>query len=568
MAIEHYPRKKVSRPNTQISIDSSAVTGTAVGSRKPVMIIGEAFDGKPNTVYRVKNMYDAHQIFRGGELVDALELLWNPSNESQGAGEVLAMRAEDAKNASVTAGGITFNTLLYGNHANDIQISLQTEEVYGKPTRVFNISYAEDNYNESFYDVGEIATITKDDETEHLAVEIANGVLKVETGDSANPDEVSFKLGVGEYKDSNRLINELSNIPGLHIEQPLSRSKNIDTSNIDDLEKIALVDGNESIEITAVLADIVGMLEYNRYVEVDEDKITRFANVEVTDFEPTTFEGGNNGTAPSTWANKLREFANEGGYYIVPLTDSEVIHREVSAFVNERYFVGDPMRAIVGAGYDEPTQKLLRRAANLRNPRTMLVGFSGSVNMQDGRILPTKGYMSAAQVAGIASGLDVGESVTFKQINVNSLSTVKTPSELDSLNDRGVVMAELVRDGATKKFRIVDDVTTYNDPNSPIANQLAVGEASDFLVSELKISLDETFIGSKVIRISPSLIKNHIQTFLDQKKRDNEIQDYNPEDVQVIIHGEEARISMVVYPIRTLKGITVDLVYKTQTIES
>lgn len=566
MAIEHYPRRKVSRPNTQIKVDSSAVTGSAVESRKPVMVIGEAFDGKPDTVYRVKNMYDAKQIFRGGELVDALEILWNPSNESQGAGEVLAMRAEDAKSATVTAGGITFQSLLYGKHANDIQISFQEEEVAGKSTRVFNISYAPDNYTETFYDVGEIATITKNDEVEHLSLTIAEGVLTVETGTSEEPDTVEFPLGVGEYKDSNRLINALGTLPGVEITQPLSRSKSIDTKDLDDVSMTAIADGE--VRLTAVLADFVEMLEYNQYIEVDTTGIMSFANKEVTDFGQTYLTGGNDGVTPATWADKLKPFANEGGYYMVPLTDSEVIHREVSAFVNERYYVGDPMRAIVGSGYNEPTQKLLRRAANIRNPRTALVGYSGTTNMQDGRILQTKGYMSAAQVAGVASGLDVGESVTFKQISITSLATIKSPSELDSLNDRGVIMAELVRDGASKKFRIVDDVTTFNDPNSPVSNQIAVGEASDFLVSELKISLDETFIGSKVIRISPSLIKNHIQSFLDQKKRDNEIQDYNPEDVQVIIHGQEARISMVVYPIRTLKGISVDLVYKTQTIES
>ena len=566
MAIEHYPRRKVSRPNTQIKIDSSAVTGSAVASRKPVMVIGEAFDGKPDTVYRVKNMYDAKQIFRGGELVDALEILWNPSNESPGAGEVLAMRAEDAKSATVTAGGVTFQSLLYGKHANDIQISFQEEEVAGKSSRVFNISYAPDNYSETFYDVGEVATIKKNDEVEHLSLTVAEGVLTVETGTSEEPDVVEFPLGVGDYKDSNRLINALGTIPGVEITQPLSRSKNIDTKDLDDVSMTAIADGE--VKLTAVLADFVDMLEYNQYLEVDVSGITSFANKEVTDFGQTYLTGGNDGVTPSSWADKLNPFANEGGYYMVTLTDSEVIHREVSAFVNERYYAGDPMRAIVGSGYDEPTQKLLRRAANLRNPRTALVGYSGTINMQDGRILQTKGYMSAAQVAGIASGLDIGESVTFKQINTTSLSTIKSPSELDSLNDRGVIMAELVRDGASKKFRIVDDVTTFNDPNSPVANQIAVGESSDFLVSELKISLDETFIGSKVVRISPSLIKNHVQSLLDQKKRDNEIQDYNPEDVQVIIHGQEARISMVVYPIRTLKGISVDLVYKTQTIEA
>lgn len=571
MAVEYYPRRNISRPNTQIRIDSSAVTGSAVASRKPVMVVGPAVDGKPDTVYRIRNMYDAQQVFRGGELLDALELLWNPSAETPGAGDVLAMRVENASPAVYNASDVVFSSLLFGEHANEIQISLQTEDINGA-SRVFTIDYAPDNYHEEFYDVGVVGTLSKSDDENapaYIGVEIKDNELIINSGESAEASQqVKFPLGTGNFAYSAPLLNELSLIPGLQVEQPITRNKNINTADIDDME-LTEITADESVELTAFLADLVDLLEYNAYVEVDKDSLIEVQDgADIADFELVNLEGGTDGVAPTSWASKFERFANEGGYYLVPLTDSDSVHKEASAFVNERYAVGDPMRAIVGSGYNEATQQLLRRASALRNPRTMLVGASGKNTFQDGRVVEVPGYLYAAEVAGLASGLDVGQAVTFKQINVNELATVNTPTELDALNSGGVVMFQLVRDGSSKKFRVVDDVTTYNDPNNPVANQMAVGEASDFLVSELKITLDENFIGSKVVNLSASLIKNHVQSFLDQKKRNNEIQDYNPEDVQVILEGETARISMVIYPVRTLKEINVNLVYKTQVIES
>ena len=97
---------------------------------------------------------------------------------------------------------------------------------------------------------------------------------------------------------------------------------------------------------------------------------------------------------------------------------------------------------------------------------------------------------------------------------------------------------------------------------------MSVGEANDFLVSELKVNLENEFIGTQTIYTSASLMKDYIISYLERKKRDNEIQDYTPEDVQVIIEGKEARISMVVYPIRSLKKISVSLVYKQQALQA
>lgn len=125
--------------------------------------------------------------------------------------------------------------------------------------------------------------------------------------------------------------------------------------------------------------------------------------------------------------------------------------------------------------------------------------------------------MMASQIAGIASGLEVGEAITFKHFNVTSVDRVFESSQLDMLNESGVISIEFVRNRTLTAFRVVQDVTTYNDKSDPVKNEMSVGEANDFLVSELKIELDNNFIGTKVIDTSASLIKNFIQSFLDNK---------------------------------------------------
>ena len=62
-----------------------------------------------------------------------------------------------------------------------------------------------------------------------------------------------------------------------------------------------------------------------------------------------------------------------------------------------------------------------------------------------------------------------------------------------------------------------------------------------------------TLLGFRTTQVSPSIIKDFIQSYLERKKRENEIQDFTPEDVQVIVEGKEARISMTVFPIRDIE---------------
>lgn len=562
MAIEVFPRRPIVRPHTRIQTDTSAVTGVSSGSDKLVMLVGSAKGGAPNTVYKVRNYIQAKQVFREGELLDALELAWNPSGESQGAGDILAMRVEDATSATYESGSVTFKSLLYGNEANQIQVALETEEIAGTESRNLTVSFAPDDYEQVYRQLGTILTITYDGDENYAGISISGNRLTVYVGESeeeASP--VNFQLGSGRYARANVLANAINQIDGFKATMPLGYDKNVETNTFDSLQQTAI--GEDGVQVTAFLADLQRQLRYDEYVEIEvENQGT------VSDFELTNLEGGDDGAVPESWYSKFNEFANEGGYYLVPLTSRQAVHAEALSFVRERSNQGDPMRAIVGAGFDETPEQLLARAAALRNGRVTLVGFSSQATLDDGRVVQLPAFMHAAQVAGLASGLDIGESITFKSLTLNNLSRIFEGAQLDALNGGGVVTAEFVRNRLITKFRLVDDVTTYNDRSEPVQNQMAVGEANDFLVSELRIHLDENFIGTRVVETSPSLIKNSVQAFLDQKKRDQEIQDYVPEDVQVVINGEVAEISLTVMSIRSLKRINVSLVYDQQVLTS
>jgi len=171
--------------------------------------------------------------------------------------------------------------------------------------------------------------------------------------------------------------------------------------------------------------------------------------------------------------------------------------------------------------------------------------------------------MHAALVAGLASGLEVGEPITYKKLNIESLDHKYTGDQLDQLHNSGVIMTEFVRTRTSSHFRVVSDPTTYNVSTEPVQNRISLGEVSDFLTTELREVLDNEFIGTRIRNTSASIMKNRVESFLDQQKKVNGlIVDYSPDDVQVVISGNTARINLTVQPSQGLDFINVYITYE------
>lgn len=587
MAKSVFPRIPITRPHTEINVDTSGIGGVAGSSEKILCLIGQAEGGEPNTVYELRNYSQAEQVFRSGELVDAIHLAWT-TNPQFTAGRILAMRIEDAEPANLTKGGLTFKSKIYGVDSNDIQVALEENTI--TDSYRLKVIFDKDRVRNTYDNIGNIFKIeyTGDGEAKYSVTHsaetgFANNLVLTENGEEIK----TYSLGDGVFEYTNDIIKDINNTPQFKALLSPFGNKDIETKYLDEAKDISV--GAEGAYVEAIYGDILKQTKYDQAVSITRAEETQtpsdvsvqsgeesaevtassVANIPtITPFEATKLSDGTNGTPPSTWSDKLNLFAHEGGYYVVPLSSRQSVHAEVAHFVNSRSDAGEPMRAIIGAGINESKEQLIGRASALVNPRVSLIANSGTFVMEDGRKNHVPAYMVASAVAGLASGLGIGESVTYKNFRISSLDQVYESSELDQLNENGVISIEFVRDRLNTRFRIVDDVTTYNDTRDPVKSEMAIGEENDFLTSELKVLLDDNFIGVRTTQVSPSIIKDFIQSYLERKKRENEIQDFTPEDVQVIVEGKEARISMTVFPIRTLKKITVSLVYKEQQLEA
>jgi hypothetical protein len=553
------------RPRTNITLDASSLGSANTLSEKPLVLLGSANGGEPGVAHAITNFAQARDIFRGGELLDAIEMAWSPSPTSAGAGKIFALRTDQATQGSLEQDGLTIKSKLYGADANAIQVEYSDNTITN--SKRFSVYFTKERYEKTYDNIGNIFTVQYKgtEAAATVAVEV-NAETKLATNLvlSAGADAESltpvrtYELGVGVYEDVHVLVNDINNLPDFEAQMViLGGNKNIETQYLDALTAADIK--AKATTVQAVGADLEAQLVNDTYIEVSVDRTKAMP----TSIALANLTGAKTEPAPASWASFLSKIADLGAYYIVPLTSDEAIHGELSQFLRDESSNGSHLRSIVGGGFEESIEQLRARQMNLRNARVAVVGDSGVRRMSDGRVYHFPGYMYAALVAGLASGLDIGEPLTYKKVSIESLDKKFTGDQLDQLYNAGVIMTEFVRTRTSSHFRLTSDPTTYNVSTEPVQNRISLGEVSDFLTTDLREVLDEEFIGTRLRNTSASIMKNRIESFLDQQKNvGGLIVDYNPDDVQVVITGNTARISITVQPSQGLDFINVALTYE------
>lgn len=557
------------RPRTEVFLDSSNLSSANVASEKPLVLLGSATGGQPQVPHAITNFSQARDLFRGGELLDAIEMAWNPSPNMPGAGRIYAVRTDEATQAKLSKGALTFVSKLYGADANSIQVEYSDNTITN--SKRFSVYFTKERYEQTYDNIGNIFTVQYKGEEAQATVSVeVDSATKLATklvlSAGADADSMqalrTYELGQGVYQDVNVLVNDINNLPDFEAKMnPLGGNKNIETQFLDKVDAADVKAG--PVTITAVAADLVNQTSNDPYIAIEVDRTKAMPDT----FPVTNLAGAKTEPAPASWSAMFSKIADLGAYYIVPLSSNAAIHGELSQFLRDESNNGNQLRGFVGGGFAESIESLRGRQMNLRNARVSLVGDSVTRRMSDGRIYNAPAYMYAAQIAGIASGLPVGEPLTYKHMNVEALDRKFTGDQLDQLNNSGIIMTEFVRTRTSSHFRVVSDPTTYNISSEPVQNRVSLGEVSDFLTTEIRTVLDEEYIGTRIRSTSASIIKNRVESFLDQQKNvDGLIVDYNPDDVQVVISGNVARISFTVQPSQGLDYINVYITYEDQEL--
>lgn len=568
-----YPKDNQTRPHVEVDYDDSALSNQSGISRKNILFIGSAAAGNPNKVYELNSLAEARAVFQSGDLVNACELAWNPlGNNTQNAGTVYALRAENATNATLTQGNLTFSSKVYGAVANGVSVKWDKDSLTGAYR--LQVTYDVDGYNKLYTNLGNIFSLAYKGNKAAAGYKVdhdGNGkAIKFHlfAGETNTTEIATYDLTSNLYAQMYQVIDAISKVPGF---QPIvtGPSTNIPSAFLDataDTVDLTATKSGNPVQVTAVVGDVLNQLRNDSYVEVQ-------ANLQESlpkPFGPTNLAGGTDGTVPVSWADKFLQARGNDVYYIVPLTDQANIHAELKAFLNQEDELGYEYRGFVGGGFNETVNDAISRQVNLKEPRIALVDDSGSYLGLNGIEYKIPGYLMAAYVAGVASSLNVGEAVTNKKLSaLVSLDQIHNGDELDRLDSNGVIAIEYITNRAGDGiYRIVEDVTTFNSSNEPVKSLVSLGETVDFLLDGVRHYLEDNYIGMSLRVTSADLLRTGVGSFLDTQVASGLLVSYNEDDITVSIDGNKAYIIFSCTPTRSLRNILVKTTFDNVQLES
>lgn len=587
-----YPKVNNTRPHVTTEYDDSALTNQASESAKNILLLGSATEGDPDKIYEVKSSVQARAIFGSGDLVKAMELIWNPDGDFfQNGGTVYAQRVENASQAELTVGPLHFTSKVFGSNANKISVSLTKDSI--SDAYRLHVEYDPKTYSYTYNNLGNIFQLYYGGKqatakaygykVEGSDVRATKFILASGDSQASLTPLMEFDLTKEAYKTVQQLLVAINKVPGFQA-AILKSCASLFTSTLDVTPGDSFIpvgDRDHAAIVSDLYGDILNTTQNDPYISVTVNRLDKPTNVTATptatgavisadpaivdlqEFENRQLAGGDDGHIPVSWSDKFASAHGHNVYYIVPLTAEENVHAELQEFLNEENILGYNYMAFIGGGYNEDLNTIMNRQLGVRSNRIALVANSGTYTNLRGRVVHIPAYLMAAYVAGVASSLPVGEGVTNKYLSLDSLDQNFSGEELNQLDSNGIIAIEdVVNRNATGGFRIVEDVTTYNSTNEPVKSLVQLQELTDFLFDDLRIYLEENFIGSSLHQVTGSLIASFVEAFLQKKVKDGLLYSYDRETIQCTLYGNKAYVAFSAAPSRELREILVRGTYE------
>jgi hypothetical protein len=469
-------------PATMSVVDDTAMYNRNLSVGNVLALIGRSSGGAPNKALRFGSPSEAIAVLRDGELLTAVLKAFDPSSQTGGPAEVVAVRVNPAlQSALVLKDGasndvITLESTDYGLYTNQIKIKIESGSVSGKKvTTMFgNAYYTKDNVARNAlgisYGGAGAATVSITNSTVTLKVDTAV-VATIALADYPTVQQLVDRINVvsgftAEVLDGNGVKAALNGLDSL-TDQALSGTPYIATANLQ-----AVVDWINSTSegfVTATREAGAGAVPAN--------------------IGYTYLTGGSDGTVTNTeWQNAFTTLQTVDVQWVVPVSGSDSIHAMADTHVAFMSNVGRmERRAIVGMVSGSTDNAAIDAAKAINSDRTSLVHLGFYDYDATGRLVLMEPYILAALLAGAFSGVNPGTALTNKTVKVRGLERdLRNPTDTDQLINGGVLCVENTNSG----FKVVKSISTWlvNDNYNRV--EVSTGVATDFVARNVRQALD------------------------------------------------------------------------------
>ena len=479
----------ITTPTSASVVNDDAMRNQNLSVGNVVALVGRSAGGKPKTALRFASPQDAVRALVSGELLDAVLKAFDPSTETGGPFEVVAVRVQPAVQGSLTLKNgatdvISLVSTNYGLRENLIKVKVEAGTLSGLrlTTQRGDEYYTQDNVGRAAFSVrynGALASAT-------MTVTGTSVVLAAPAGTTV------ATIDLAQFATVQDLVDRI-NLEADFLAEVLDNSYSRPALN--GLDYVTTQDVKTATYTTR--ADLQAAVDWFNSGAEGFVTATRVADAglkpSVSAFQ--FLSGGSDGTTTtSDWADAFEVLQTVDVQWITPVSGDASLHAMADTHVAFMSVQGEKeRRAICGTDIGTSKAAAIQAAKALNSDRTSLM-YQGHYDYDaSGKLVLYPAYMSAARVAGGFSGVNPGTPLTNKNFKCRGLeANPRRPTETDELIRGGVLCLEDTEEG----YKIVKSISTWlvNDNYNRV--EQSTGVALDFVVRNVRQAL-RVLVGAK-----------------------------------------------------------------------
>jgi hypothetical protein len=471
-------------PATMSAVDDSAMANQNLSVGNVVALIGQSSGGQPNTALSFGSPDEAKATLISGDLLTAVLKAFDPSSETDGPSEVIAVRVNPAVQASLSlldsssAAAVNLVSTDYGLYTNQIKVKVEPGSTTGlKLTTQFgNDYYLGDNVARNAFSVqyaGGALTAT-------MSITGTSLVLQAPSGNTVATVDLNAFPTVQQVVDK---INSYAGFTASVVDG------NGASTALNGLDYVTAVDVKTSAyTATANLQAVVDWFNSTGEGFITATRANNAGKVPVA-VGFTYLTGGSDGTVTmNEWSNAYTTLQTADVQWVTPISSNPAIwamNDTHCAFMSN--IARKERRGIVGMASGSTDSAALAAAKALNSDRTSLVHLGFYDYDANGNLVLQPPYILAALLAGAFAGVNPGTALTNKAIKVRGLErNLRNPTDTDALINGGVLAVENTSSG----YKVVKSITTWlvNDNYNRV--EVSCGVAVDFVARNVRQALD------------------------------------------------------------------------------
>lgn len=472
-------------PGTFSKVDDTALLNQNLSVGNVVAVLGASTGGQPNTALTFGNPTDAAATLVSGELLTAVQNAFNPSNQTNGPAEVIAIRVNPAVQATLSLLDSGSNDVIdlvstdFGQRTNQIKVTVAAGSTTGTKMTVQqgNSVYTQDNIARAPFSI----QYTGGQSTASMTINGSTLTLFAPNGTQV------AQAAFSSYPTVEQLVDFINTIPSFTA-TVLNGNQDIATANGFDFVTAV----NVKTSVYTVLANLQAVIDWINGTSEPLLTASRHANAGAPPaaLAATFLTGGSDGVITNTqWSNAFATLQTVDAQWITPVSGDPAIIAMADAHVQFMSTVGKKeRRAICGTVTGTTDSQALTDAAGINSDRTSLVHigyFQFDPTTSILTLYPP--YLTAALIAGGFSGLGPGNAMTNKTLNVQGLERyLRDPTDTDPLIDGGVMPVEKSDSG----FIVTKSISTWLVDDNFYRVEQSTGSAGDFTARNLRQALD------------------------------------------------------------------------------